>query len=66
MRETEELAESLRSAAEQATAAMLLVVGPSGCGKSSLVRAGLAHVMARNRTGGYCRRSCRALIPSRH
>jgi hypothetical protein len=44
--ETEELAELLRSPAEQAKAAMLLVVGPSGCGKSSLVRAGLLHVMA--------------------
>jgi WD40 repeat protein/energy-coupling factor transporter ATP-binding protein EcfA2 len=44
--ETEELAELLRSPAEQAKAAVLLVVGPSGCGKSSLVRAGLLHVMA--------------------
>ncbi len=44
--ETEELAELLRFPAEQAKAAMLLVVGPSGCGKSSLVRAGLLHVMA--------------------
>jgi WD40 repeat protein len=44
--ETEELAESLRSPAEQTKAAMLLMVGPSGCGKSSLVRAGLLHVMA--------------------
>ena len=44
--ETEELAELLRSPAEQAKAAALLVVGPSGCGKSSLVRAGLLHVMA--------------------
>ena len=44
--ETGELAELLRSSAEQAKAAMLLVVGPSGCGKSSLVRAGLLHVMA--------------------
>ncbi|HEX4102861.1 MAG TPA: TIR domain-containing protein [Pseudonocardiaceae bacterium] len=44
--ETEELAELLRSPAEQAKAAMLLVVGPSGCGKSSLVRAGLLHAMA--------------------
>jgi hypothetical protein len=44
--ETKELAELLRSPAEQASAAMLLVVGPSGCGKSSLVRAGLLHVMA--------------------
>ena len=44
--ETEELAELLHSPAEQAKAAMLLVVGPSGCGKSSLVRAGLLHVMA--------------------
>ncbi len=44
--ETEELAELLRSPAEQAKAAVSLVVGPSGCGKSSLVRAGLLHVMA--------------------
>jgi energy-coupling factor transporter ATP-binding protein EcfA2 len=44
--ETEELAELLRSSAEQAKAAVLLVVGPSGCGKSSLVQAGLLHVMA--------------------
>lgn len=44
--ETGELAELLRSSAEQAKAAALLVVGPSGCGKSSLVRAGLLHVMA--------------------
>jgi energy-coupling factor transporter ATP-binding protein EcfA2 len=44
--ETKELAKLLRSPAEQAEAAMLLVVGPSGCGKSSLVRAGLLHVMA--------------------
>ncbi|MGB6161570.1 MAG: TIR domain-containing protein [Pseudonocardiaceae bacterium] len=44
--ETAELAELLRSPAEQAKAAVLLVVGPSGCGKSSLVRAGLLHVMA--------------------
>ena len=43
---SEELAELLRSSAEQAKAAALLVVGPSGCGKSSLVRAGLVHVMA--------------------
>ncbi|MBV9142531.1 MAG: TIR domain-containing protein [Pseudonocardiales bacterium] len=44
--ETKELAELLRSPAEQAGSTVLLVVGPSGCGKSSLVRAGLAHVMA--------------------
>jgi WD40 repeat protein len=44
--ETEELAELLRSPAEQAKAAVLLVIGPSGCGKSSLVRAGLLPVMA--------------------
>jgi WD40 repeat protein len=44
--ETKELAELLSSPAEQAKAAMLLVVGPSGCGKSSLVRAGLRHAMA--------------------
>jgi WD40 repeat protein/energy-coupling factor transporter ATP-binding protein EcfA2 len=45
--ETEELAALLRSPAEQAKAAMLLVVGPSGCGKSSLVRAGLLPAMAK-------------------
>ncbi|MGH4019303.1 MAG: TIR domain-containing protein [Pseudonocardiaceae bacterium] len=44
--ETKELAELLRSPAEHAKAAALLVVGPSGCGKSSLVRAGLLPVMA--------------------
>ena len=36
----------LRSPAERAERAVLLVVGPSGCGKSSLVRAGLLPVMA--------------------
>ncbi|MGH3799823.1 MAG: TIR domain-containing protein [Pseudonocardiaceae bacterium] len=41
--ESKQLAELLRSAAEQT---VLLVVGPSGCGKSSLVRAGLLPVMA--------------------
>ena len=35
------LAGALRSPADRADNAMLLVVGPSGCGKSSLVRAGL-------------------------
>ena len=44
--ETGELAELLRSPAEGAKAAVLLVVGTSGCGKSSLVRAGLEPVMA--------------------
>ncbi len=44
--ETKELAELLRSPAEHAKGAALLVVGPSGCGKSSLVRAGLVPVMA--------------------
>lgn len=44
--ETKELAELLRSPAEHAKGAVLLVVGPSGCGKSSLVRAGLVPVMA--------------------
>ncbi|MGH4016870.1 MAG: toll/interleukin-1 receptor domain-containing protein [Pseudonocardiaceae bacterium] len=43
--ETKELAELLRSPAEHAKGAALLVVGPSGCGKSSLVRAGLLPVM---------------------
>src|SRR3954469_20018393 len=45
-REVEQLAATLRSPAEQADPALLLVVGPSGCGKSSLVRAGLLPVMA--------------------
>ena len=45
-REVDQLAELLRSPAERAEGAVLLVVGPSGCGKSSLVRAGLLHVMA--------------------
>ena len=44
--EIRQLAELLRSPAERAEGAALLVVGPSGCGKSSLVRAGLAPVMA--------------------
>ncbi|HVE95728.1 MAG TPA: AAA family ATPase [Pseudonocardiaceae bacterium] len=42
----QQLAALLRSPAERAERAVLLVVGPSGCGKSSLVRAGLLHVMA--------------------
>ncbi|MGH3569345.1 MAG: TIR domain-containing protein, partial [Pseudonocardia sp.] len=45
--EVEHLAELLRSPAERAEGAALLVVGPSGCGKSSLVRAGLLPMMAR-------------------
>jgi AAA ATPase domain len=44
--EVAQLATLLRSPAERAEAAMLLVVGPSGCGKSSLVGAGLLPVMA--------------------
>ncbi len=40
------LAGLLRSPAERAEGAVLLVVGPSGCGKSSLVRAGLLPAMA--------------------
>jgi WD40 repeat protein/energy-coupling factor transporter ATP-binding protein EcfA2 len=44
--EVERLAGLVRSPAERAEGAVLLVVGPSGCGKSSLVRAGLVHVMA--------------------
>ncbi|MGH3621856.1 MAG: toll/interleukin-1 receptor domain-containing protein [Sciscionella sp.] len=44
--DVEQLAELLRSPAEQARGAALLVVGPSGCGKSSLVRAGLVPTMA--------------------
>jgi ABC-type uncharacterized transport system fused permease/ATPase subunit len=45
--EVEQLAGLLRSPAERAEGAVLLVVGPSGCGKSSLVRAGLLHVYGR-------------------
>ncbi|MGH3941953.1 MAG: TIR domain-containing protein [Pseudonocardiaceae bacterium] len=44
--EIQQLVELLRSPAEQAKGAALLVVGPSGCGKSSLVRAGLLPMMA--------------------
>ena len=44
--EVEQLAARLRSPADHADGAVLLVVGPSGCGKSSLVRAGLLPVMA--------------------
>jgi hypothetical protein len=44
--EVHHLTELLRSPAERAKGAALLVVGPSGCGKSSLVRAGLLPVMA--------------------
>ncbi|HEU0087778.1 MAG TPA: TIR domain-containing protein [Pseudonocardiaceae bacterium] len=44
--EAKELAELLRSPAEHAKGAALLVVGPSGCGKSSLVRAGLVPLLA--------------------
>ena len=44
--EVEQLAGLLRSPAERAERALLLVVGPSGCGKSSLVRAGLLSTMA--------------------
>ncbi|MGH3931548.1 MAG: TIR domain-containing protein, partial [Pseudonocardiaceae bacterium] len=43
--EVDQLAELLRSPAERAEGAALLVVGPSGCGKSSLVRAGLLPVI---------------------
>ena len=39
--ETAQLVSRLRSPAERADGAVLLIVGPSGCGKSSLVRAGL-------------------------
>ncbi len=45
-REVDQLATLLRSPAERAERAVVLVVGPSGCGKSSLVRAGLLPVMA--------------------
>jgi len=44
-REVDQLATLLRSPAERAEGAVVLVVGPSGCGKSSLVRAGLVPVM---------------------
>ena len=44
--EVENLTKLLRSPAERAEGAALLVVGPSGCGKSSLVRAGLLPAMA--------------------
>jgi WD40 repeat protein len=44
--EIEQLAALLRSPAERAQTAVVLVVGPSGCGKSSLVRAGLLPTMA--------------------
>jgi len=44
--EAEQLAALLRSPAEHAEKAALLVVGPSGCGKSSLVRAGLLPLLA--------------------
>jgi WD40 repeat protein/energy-coupling factor transporter ATP-binding protein EcfA2 len=44
--EVQRLAALMRSPAQRAEGAVLLVVGPSGCGKSSLVRAGLLHVMA--------------------
>lgn len=44
--EVDQLAELLRSPAERAAGAVLLVLGPSGCGKSSLVRAGLLSTMA--------------------
>jgi WD40 repeat protein/energy-coupling factor transporter ATP-binding protein EcfA2 len=44
--EVQRLAGLVRSPAERAEGAVLVVVGPSGCGKSSLVRAGLLHVMA--------------------
>ena len=43
---SDHLAGLLRSPAERAEAALMLVVGPSGCGKSSLVRAGLQPMMA--------------------
>jgi hypothetical protein len=45
-RELEQLATLLRSPAERADPAALVIVGPSGCGKSSLVRAGLLPVIA--------------------
>lgn len=46
-REVRELTTMLRSPAESAEDAVLLLVGPSGCGKSSLVRAGLVPAAAR-------------------
>ncbi|MDQ3762765.1 MAG: TIR domain-containing protein [Actinomycetota bacterium] len=54
--EVEQLAGLLRSPAERAEGAVLLVVGPSGCGKSSLVRAGLLSTMADEAAGGRCHR----------
>src|SRR4051812_36286751 len=45
-REIDQFAKLLRSPAERADPAVLVVVGPSGCGKSSLVRAGLLPVVA--------------------
>ncbi|MGH3869231.1 MAG: toll/interleukin-1 receptor domain-containing protein [Pseudonocardiaceae bacterium] len=45
--EVDKLVGLLRSPAEHAEHAVLVVVGPSGCGKSSLVRAGLLHVVAK-------------------
>jgi WD40 repeat protein len=44
--DVERLTGLLRSPVERAEQAALVVVGPSGCGKSSLVRAGVAPVMA--------------------
>jgi hypothetical protein len=44
--DVKQIATVMRSPAELAAAALLLIVGPSGCGKSSLVRAGLLPVMA--------------------
>jgi WD40 repeat protein len=46
-REVRELTTLLRSPAESAANAVLLLLGPSGCGKSSLVRAGLVPSVAR-------------------
>ncbi|MGH3915236.1 MAG: TIR domain-containing protein [Pseudonocardiaceae bacterium] len=45
--EKKELAELLRSLAENSVGEVVLVAGPSGCGKSSLVRAGLLPIMAK-------------------
>src|SRR3954452_11820347 len=61
-REIDQLATLLRSPAERADPAVLLVVGPSGCGKSSLVRAGLLPVLAAEEDWW----TLSAILPGRH